>query len=426
MIHTVHTFIHKYSLLVDGKPVVVGLSGGADSVVLLAILVQLGYPCIAAHCNFHLRGKESDRDEIFATNFAKKLHVPFHKKDFDTHQYAEKEGVSIEMAARELRYRWFEELRQQTDAQAIAVAHHKDDQVETVLMNLIRGTGIRGVRGMLPTNGYIIRPLLSASRKEILSWLEKEGLNYVTDSTNLSDAYTRNFVRLRVIPLLEEINPAARETIFRTAEHLASVELIYQSVIEEARSSVLKDNRICIEKLLAYPAPETILYEILTPYNFTRTLSESIFEALDKESGKTFFSSSHRLVKDRKHLLLSPIEKKEIPIELSYRKVVLKEEFTIEKDKNIAYFDYDKLTFPLSVRNWQPGDWFVPFGMKGRKKLSDFFSDQKYSLPEKEQAWLLCSGEDIIWIIGERTDNRFRIDKTTKSILIVNFSVGKQ
>lgn len=212
MIHTIRLYIEKYRLLSEDRPVLVGLSGGADSVALLGVLVRLGYPCIALHCNFHLRGEESDRDEAFACEFAESLEVPFHKIDFDTISYAGERHLSIEMAARELRYAWFEEMRERLGGQATAVAHHRDDNVETVLMNLIRGTGIRGMSGIRPRNGFIVRPLLCVSREDILAWLADQGYAYMVDSTNLSDAYTRNFIRLNVLPLLEEINPSARNT----------------------------------------------------------------------------------------------------------------------------------------------------------------------------------------------------------------------
>ncbi|MDR0749306.1 MAG: tRNA lysidine(34) synthetase TilS [Tannerellaceae bacterium] len=441
MIDVVRAYINKHNLFPEDKPVLVGLSGGADSVALLAVLTRLGYACIAVHCNFHLRDEESDRDEAFAGTFAGKLGVPFHKASFDTRQYAREKHISIEMAARELRYNRFEEMRAHFDAQAIAVAHHRDDNVETLLINLVRGTGIKGARGMRPKNGYIVRPLLSVGKEDILCWLKKQQLSFVTDSTNLSDEYVRNFIRINVIPLLETINPSVKEAIARTGAHLFSVETIYRSVIEKAQVDILKDgNRISITELIAYPAPETILYELLVPFHFTRPVAERIFLSLDNEPGKRFFSPTHRLIKDRACLFITPLEKAEpdtyivreeqgeclAPVQLSWKKTVLDQTFHLRKDKNIAYFDYDKLRFPLTIRAWQPGDWFVPFGMTGRKKLSDYFSDHKYSLPDKGQTRLLCSEENILWIIGERADNRFRIDKTTTSVLIVNFLEKKQ
>lgn len=436
MIHTIRLYIEKYRLLSGDRPVLVGLSGGADSVALLGVLVRLGYPCIALHCNFYLRGEESVRDEAFARTFALSLEVPFHKTDFDTTSYAVEKHVSIEMAARELRYAWFEEMREWLGAQAIAVAHHRDDSVETVLMNLVRGTGIRGMGGIRPRNGFIVRPLLCVSREDILAWLADQGYTYMTDSTNLSDAYTRNFIRLNVLPLLEEINPSARNTIARSAEHLSAAEAIYIYVLEQARKEVVvSGDRLSIEALMRFPAPETILYELLKEYGFTRLVSDDVFVALTKESGKLFYSSTHRLLKDRDYLWITPLEEKEErtfildlkkgichePIELSFRELVISVDFPIEKNKRIVYLDYDKLDFPLTLRTWKEGDWFIPFGMKGRKKLSDYFSDHKFSRIEKERVWLLCAGDAIVWVVGERADNRFRIDESTKRVLIMNF-----
>lgn len=436
MVDTIRTYIEKHKLLTHHQPVLVGLSGGADSVALLGVLVRLGYTCVAVHCNFHLRADESMRDEQFAADFARSLGVVFYRTDFDTAGYAARQHVSIEMAARELRYAWFEEMRCLLSAQAIAVAHHRDDSVETLLMNLVRGTGIRGMGGIRPKNGHVVRPLLAVSREEIVQWLAGENYAYVTDSTNLSDAYTRNFIRLRVIPLLEEVNPSAKSTIARTAEHLFAAETIYLDVLDKAKREVMEGNSLSIAPLMGYPAPETILYELLKPYNFTRLVAADVFAALAKESGKVFYSSTHRLLKDRKQLFLSHINTEEeaktyvlqteegvwhTPIELSCRKFVLTKDFVIGKDADSACFDSDKLSFPLYLRTWKEGDWFIPFGMKGRKKLSNYFSDRKYSLIEKEQTWLLCSGENIIWIVGERTDNRYRIDEMTKNVLRVNF-----
>ena len=433
----VRAYIDKYQLLTAGKPVLVGVSGGADSIALLTVLVELGYSCIVGHCNFHLRGEESMRDEHFTETYARKLGLPFVKVDFNTRDYAAEHHLSVEMAARELRYAWFEEMRCVHDAQAIAVAHHRDDNAETVLMNLIRGSGIRGMSGIRPKNGFVVRPLLSVTRQEILQWLSERQLEYVTDSTNLSAAYTRNFIRLRVLPLLETINPSVRTAINRTAEHLAETESLFAYVMADARKRVFEaENRLSIKALMQYPSPKTVLFELLKAFHFTPSSVDEIFLSLNKESGKLFFSSSHRLVKDRDCLLLSPLAaagEKEVyfltgeegcwsgPIDLAFSRIVRIEELHIQKDKDIAYFDLDKLKFPLVLRHWQQGDWFVPFGMQGRKKLSDYFSDKKFSRLEKEQVWLLCSGDEVIWIVGERSDNRFRVECATKRCLVVNF-----
>lgn len=438
MKNKVRRYIERYHLLTTDKPVIVGLSGGADSVALLTLLCDLGYTCIAAHCNFHLRGDESDRDEQFAKHVASSLHVPFYKIDFQTKEYAAKHQLSIEMAARELRYRWFEQVRVELSAQAIAVAHHEQDNVETVLLNLVRGTGIKGLTGMSPQNGYIVRPLLTVKRPEILTWLKSKQIDYVTDSTNLSDEYTRNFLRIRVIPLLEELNPSVSEAIVRTAENLAEAEAIYADAIHRIKEKVMADdNSIWIEPLLNTPAPKSVLYELLKPYGFNRSIINDVFSVLQGESGKRFYASEYQLLKDRDRLLIMPFSNLETtcshyllyendteidkPIRLTLKKEIIKDRQTIRKAKNIATVDRDKLKFPLSLRRWQDGDWFIPFGMKGKKKLSDYFTDRKLNLFEKENIWLLCSGENIVWIVGERLDNRFRIDENSKQALKIHF-----
>lgn len=431
----IQQYIIQHQLLSGEKPVVVGISGGADSVALLHILVSLGYKCIAAHCNFNLRGDESFRDEQFTIDFTKRLQVPLCKISFETNKYAQENRLSVEMAARELRYRWFEELLNTYDADAVAVAHHRDDSVETLLINLTRGSGITGLTGIKPKNGNVVRPLLCVSREDIYAYIENNGLEYVTDSSNSSDIYTRNFIRLKVIPLLEEINPSVKASLARTANHLYDASLIYNHSIEEARKVIIQNNRLSISALLSFPAPATILYEMLKPYGFSRTVCESIFTVLEKDSGKIFYSSTHRLLKDRSDLLIDVLSGEEskaylinleddnvdLPVELKPEIVVIKEDYQIEKDRKFAYFDFDKLSFPLVLRHWQEGDWFVPFGMKGKKKISDYFNDKKFSLFDKEKTWLLCSGQDVIWIVGERTDNRYRIEKTTKRVLKLKF-----
>lgn len=432
----VRAYIDKYQLLAISQPVLVGVSGGADSIALLTVLVELGYSCIVGHCNFHLRGEESMRDEAFTEAYARKLNLPFLKVDFHTREYAADRHLSVEMAARELRYAWFEEKRCMAGAQAIAVAHHQDDNVETVLMNLFRGTGIRGMSGIRPRNGFVVRPLLSVTHAEILQWLAGRNLDYVTDSSNLSTVYTRNFIRLRVLPLLEEINPSVREAISRTSGHLAETESLFAYVIADARKRVFEsENRLSIRTLMQYPSPKAVLFELLKEFHFSPSSAEEIFQSLGKESGKLFFSSSHRLVKDRDYLLLAPLEcvgqeayvlEEGIahwkgPVELAFEQLPVTGSFHIRRNKEVAYFDWERLTFPLVVRRWKQGDWFVPFGMQGRKKLSDYFSDHKFSRLDKEQVWLLCSGEAIIWIIGERPDNRFQVSRTTRRCLMVEF-----
>lgn len=429
-------YIEKHNLLRPTDKVIVGFSGGADSVALLYILHSLRYNCVAAHCNFHLRGEESNRDERFARDFAAMLDIPFVKTDFDTVGYAEENKISIEMAARELRYDWFEKIRLEEKADVVAVAHHNDDHVETILLNLIRGTGLRGLTGMPPKRESIIRPLLSVSRKELEAFLSERGLKYVDDSTNATDVYLRNFVRLRLIPMLSTLNPAVKSAIDRMSHHLVGVEAIYNDYMEQTLESVMSDCHISIAKLQATIAPEAVLFELLTPYGYTPSQLEDVYRALNGESGKVFKSpvGDTILIKDRESLILTKDvskdnqvyriegERLEYPIRLLLSKVPIDETFRIFKEKHIAVLDADKVIEPLSLRTWKDGDWFVPFGMKGRKKLSDFYTDRKFSLEEKDQTWLLCSGEDILWVVGERIDQRYSISKASKNALIVNFS----
>ncbi|MDR3129423.1 MAG: tRNA lysidine(34) synthetase TilS [Tannerellaceae bacterium] len=430
MTETVRTYIYRHGLLNEsGDPVLVGLSGGGDSVGLLAILVELGYVCIAVHCNFRLRGEESERDAIFAEQFTKRIGVPFRKQSFETLAYAKAKKLSVEVAARELRYQYFEKIRCEIGGQAIAVAHHQNDSVETFLLNLIRGSGIRGLCGIHPKNGWVIRPLLSLNRQEILEWVEEQELDYMIDSSNFSDKYTRNFLRLRVIPLLEKINPSITQSVTRSAAHLSDALLLYDYTILTARKEVIETSgtdietlRLSIAALLCFPAVETVLYELLKPYGFTPVVCREIFMALSHTSGKVFFSGDWRLIKDRECLLVSPRKACKGKPALSYTILTgpLSPNFFVTANKRMAWFDYDKLSFPLTLRQWQKGDWFVPFGMKGKKKLSDYFSDHKFSLLQKEQTYLLCSSEDILWVVGERADNRFRVSDTTRRILVVS------
>ena len=436
MLSTVQAYIAQHQLLRPAAPVIVGLSGGADSVALLHILTRLGYPCVAAHCNFHLRNDESDADADFAQQTAEALGLPFRRIDFDTADYAHQNGVSTEMAARTLRYEWFETLRRELGAEAIAVAHHRDDNVETVLLNLIRGTGLSGLCGMRPRNGHIVRPLLSVDRHQIVRWLTDRHLPFRTDSSNASDVYRRNFVRLRLLPLMEQLNPSVRDAILRMAGHLTDVEAIYCNAIDSHRAHLMDaEGRISIDALLRTPAPHAMLFELLTPYGFTPSQCADIARALSRESGRSFVAPGGRwhLLKDRLHLILYPADEVSAdaftltlgseltaPIRLSLEERIVDEAFTISRSPHVATFDADRIALPLTLRRWRAGDSFVPFGMTGRKKLSDYFSDHKFSLLHKAAAWILCDASGrILWIVGHRTDNRFRITSKTSRALIV-------
>jgi tRNA(Ile)-lysidine synthase len=442
--------------------VVVGLSGGADSVVLLYLLHRLGYECVAAHCNFHLRGEESARDEAFARQLAASLDISFYKQDFDTYAIAKERGISIEMAARDLRYAWFEVLRKNLRADAIAVAHHKDDSIETLLLNLIRGTGIKGLTGIKPQTGCVVRPLLCVSKQEILRFAEKKELAFITDSSNLQDEFTRNKIRNQILPLLETINPAVREALTQTMNNLDEAVKIYDAEIEKACQHVFDKEKGSIDmgRLKSFPSPESVLFELLKAYGFGKEVVREIHRAIDSQPGKEFYSEKYRLVRDRTAFLLLPLNKQEekeylinigetffeIPFQMkqiclintkedekgiagqarndrSFRMQIdyreNEKDFKIERNKQTACLDYNKLQFPLTLRKWRIGDKFVPFGMNSFQKLSDFFNNNKFSKPEKEKTWLLVSGENIVWIVNHRIDDRFKVTDNTKKMIIL-------
>lgn len=417
-------YISKEKLFSQKEKVLVALSGGADSVALLRILLSLGYTCEAAHCNFRLRGEESNRDEVFVRDLCQSLAVKLHITHFNTQSYAAEKHISIEMAARELRYNWFSEVREQNNFDVIAVAHHQDDSVETMLLNLIRGTGINGLLGIRPRNGNIVRPLLCVNRSEIITYLKQIEQVYVTDSTNLQDEYTRNKIRLNLIPLMQSINPSIKESLARTSNYLNEVAKIYTKGIAEGKERVITEKGILIDRLLKEASPQTLLYEILTPLGFNSAQVEDVFQSLGGQAGKLFMSNEWRVIKDRELLLIEAItnQDKVTPPTLKFEEKEYTSDFIISREKGIACFDADKLKQPLSIRKWRQGDTFVPFGMKGKKLVSNYLTDRKLSIVVKEQQWVLCSDEKIAWLIGERTDNRFRIDDATKRIIIVTLS----
>ncbi|GHU78567.1 tRNA(Ile)-lysidine synthase [Bacteroidia bacterium] len=435
MLQTIRHYIEKNNLLNPNEKIIIGLSGGGDSVVLLSVLHDLGYACLAAHCNFHLRAEESDRDERFAAGFAASMHIPFFKRDFDTRDVAKERGISIEMAARDLRYEWFEELRKKEHAGAVAVAHHQDDSIETLLLNLIRGTGIKGLTGIKPRSRFVIRPLLCVSKAEILQYAQTENLPFMNDSSNRLPEFTRNKIRLQVIPLLKTLNPSINEALSQTMYNLNEAAKIYEAEVEKVKKTVFDEQsgRIDIPLLKTLPSPETLLFELLKDFGFGKEVVFEIYKAVDSQPGKVFYSATHRLVKDREVFLLSPVEEEKEEthliqpdetgvIEFPFRmEITCFQEMTdpVRHDRNRAYLDRDKLRFPLILRKWRPGDKFIPFGMKGFQKLSDFFNNNKISKPEKEKIWLLLSGEDIVWVVNYRIDERFKIDEHTKNTYMI-------
>lgn len=422
----INKYIEEKNLFTSRDKVLIALSGGADSVALLRVLLALGYQCEAAHCNFHLRGVESDRDEQFVRNLCMELEVTLHVTHFDTVGYASSHHVSIEMAAREMRYDWFEQIRQQQGAQVIAVAHHRDDSVETFLLNLVRGAGINGLKGISPQNGHIVRPLLEVDRKDILDYLHHLNQEYVTDSTNLQDEYMRNKIRLNILPMLCQLNPSVSESIARTAERLTDASLIYNKEIEAGKQRVMRQtHRIHIPHLMAEVAPAALLFEILHPLGFNSVQVKDVFRSLFAQSGKRFVSAEWEVLRDRTELIIQPRKHKEeeeasenVP-QLVVETLEVTPDFVIPRDKDTACLDADKLLHPLTVRKWQKGDKFIPFGMKGIKNVSDYLTDRKFSLFQKENQYVVCSGEKIVWLIGERTDNRFRVGEDTKKVLII-------
>ena len=429
MVETVRQYIAQQRLLDRSCKHLVAVSGGADSVALLLILKRLDYDVEAVHCNFHLRGQESDRDEAFVRSLCDREGVTIHLSHFDTTTYAELHQVSIEMAARELRYRYFEQLRQDIGAVEICVAHHQDDAVETLLMNLVRGAGIHGLTGIRPRNGHVVRPLLCVSRSDIEDYLCSMGQDYVTDSTNLVPDVVRNKLRLQVLPLLRELNPATSENMAKTARRLADVETLYDLTVRRLADEVTVDGAIDVEVLLQGPAPESVLYELLTPKGFNPVQVEQIFSSLTGPSGRVFCSPTHEAVVDRGRLIVEErhetLPTMKIPETGTYHYMDgLKLRFSttetqkISKTSDCATLDADKARFPFVIRPVQTGDRFQPFGMEGSRLVSDFLTDRKYSVLEKRRQLVVTDATgNIVWLLGERVDQRYAVSADTRRVL---------
>jgi len=436
------SFIKEQSLFSPADRVLLAVSGGLDSMVMTDLCHKAGYRFGIAHCNFQLRGDESNKDERFVESVASRYDVPFYSTRFCTTEFAEIRKISIQMAARELRYAWFEEIRHQGGFDLIATAHHQDDQVETFFINLLRSTGLAGLHGIPVKSGKIVRPLLFTTREEIVSFAMNNHITFREDSSNSQQNYTRNKIRHQLIPPLASIEPDYKRKINATIERIQGIESILKPLVKEKRNKLIREEEgkwiIEIDKLRKLDPLQPWMYEILSPFWFNEATIKDIIRSLDNESGKSFFSPSYRIIKDRNQLIITShgeadhgepsntvlIEEEtdhiNTPIPLSLSTVIRGTNFQISHDKNRATLDKKKLTFPLILRHWQPGDYFYPYGMNKRKKLSDFFIDEKVSIPNKESCWLLCSGDQIVWVIGHRIDNRFKISNRTKNLLVVD------
>lgn len=420
-------------LVSDDSRVLVALSGGADSVALLDVLVALGHECVVAHCNFHLRGEESNRDCAHAVALAESMGVEIHVKDFDVPAYESQYGVSTEMACRELRYEWFEQLREAIGADVIAVAHHRDDNIETFFLNLLRGTGIAGLTGMAYRNDRIVRPMLDCTRVEIEQYLRDRHLDYVTDSTNLQNDFKRNRLRNVILPMIEEQFPGASDAIATTIANLQGNEVVYRTRIYEIERRYKKENIVDVAQLVADEVgAETLLFELLRPYGFNATHVHDIVASID-QSGKRFYSGRCVALLDRGRLILSDesqgndseeyivdlSENINSPIDLAVSIIENDGNLSLKADVNKVFFDAEILSCDavFKLRHWQQGDRLAPFGMKGTKKLSDIFSDAKLSLDDKSRVWLLTRNDEIIWVLGIRSSRHFAVTDTTKRVL---------
>lgn len=454
-------YIKEQNLFQKTDQLLLAVSGGIDSVILTELCHQSGYNFFIAHCNFHLREEESDRDEEFVRTLAGNYSVPVYVKSFDTEEYAAENKISIQVAARDLRYTWFRELAGQvrkgreegdsgklTGPVKILTAHHANDNIETLLMNFFKGTGIKGLQGILPTQGDLIRPLLFATKEEIVQFAKENTLSFVEDSSNLLDKYTRNYFRNQWIPSVQKIFPQVEENLINNIERFKEIDLLYTQAINVHRSKLIeqrgKEIHIPVLKLLKVTPLKTVLYEIIKDYGFTAHQTEEAIKLLTSDTGKYISSGTHRIIKNRNWIIIAPIDHSEsqhIVIEKSDDKIqfdqgvlIFKNDQEVPKNimttsANLVFVDAARLEYPLLLRKWKQGDYFYPLGMKkkvsgkpGKKKLSKFFIDQKMSLAEKESIWVLESNKRIVWIINRRLDDRFKITPQTNSCVSVEFN----
>jgi tRNA(Ile)-lysidine synthase len=421
---------YKFSFLKE-KKLLIAISGGLDSVVLTHLFHQLNFDISLAHCNFNLRGTESDKDEFFVKELGEKLNLKTFTKSFETENFASENQLSTQVAARNLRYNWFQEISIKHQFDFVLTAHQADDNLETFLINLTRGTGLEGLTGIPELNNNIVRPLLVFSRDEIENFATKNNIDWREDKSNASNKYVRNKIRNQVVPILKEINPTLLDSFQKTTDYLQESQQIIDASISDFKKKVLKETensnlKIDIAKIQETNNPKAYLYQLLKEFGFTEW--RDVTNLLTAQSGKEVLSRTHRLLKDRGFLIIS--KKEEIksnnnflisedtleirsPIHLKIAAVS-----KIEKEnKSTIHLDKNSITFPLTLRKWQYGDFFYPKGMQGKKKISKFFKDEKYSSIDKENTWLLCTENNITWVIGKRQDNRFFANEKTKSIL---------
>jgi len=433
MLERTREYIENSDLFSLSARLLVTLSGGVDSMVCLDILHRLGYECGIAHCNFQLRGSESNEDEKFVTSVSNRLKIPFHCQVFNTQEYANQNGVSIQMAARDLRYTWFESIRLSEKYDYIILAHHADDSVETMLINLARGTGLKGLTGIQASSGKIRRPLLYASRYDILTYAKQNNLSFREDSSNLKTDYTRNRIRHIILPEFEKINPSFSQSVLSTIEHLNQEQVVLDQKYFELKEVVVKEDAediiLSIQELSKLQHIDWFMYRFLSAYGFNSEQVSSLINVLSEPPGKRFFSERYSLVKDREYIYLTKLDEEtegeffidafvksvSDPISLEIRKIP-KSQHSLSPNPNITSIDFQKISFPLILRKWIPGDYFYPLGMKKAKKLSDFFIDEKIPRHKKERIWILCSGEDIVWIVGLRMDDRFKLTEDTSMV----------
>ncbi len=429
-------YIKEQNLFSEKDKILLAVSGGIDSMLMAYLFKQSNYKVAIAHCNFQLRGEDSNGDEQFVKETARQYGFMVFTKKFDTVAYADTQKISIQMAARELRFQWFNQILQQHHYQYVATAHHLDDQIETFFINLFRGSGLKGLRSIEPKNQHIVRPLLFATRTEIELYAKQHEVKYREDYTNATEKYLRNKIRHSLLSMVKEIAPNYQSVFSDTFERLSKSNLLLEQVVTSRNHQISfqKEDTFCIDKkqLADTDFPELYLHQLLTDKNFGWDVVYDICKHLQGHSGKQFFSATHRLIIDRDLLLVSPKKEDDsqavfyideeccaitIPFAAHFRNFDKSTDFCFSTDAHIAHFDYDLLKFPLTLRRWKKGDKFVPLGLKGKKKVSDFFIDHKFSLIQKEETWVLTNNDGkIIWIVGHRLDNRFKITNKTHKI----------